>query len=93
MDAAANDMLADITEWSDGKRFIAPDAKDIGHINEALREVLKFETALLSSQAPVVVSVLREGLLNRVLVYSNSDTFSSPDILKNIPRTARGSTI
>ena len=60
MNAAANDMLADITEWSDGKRFIAPDAQDIGHINEALREVLKFETALPSTQTPVVVSLCWE---------------------------------
>lgn len=60
MDAASSDILAEITEWSDGKRFIAPDAKDIGHINEALREVLKFEAALPSSQTPVVVSLTRK---------------------------------
>ena len=57
VDAASNDILADITEWSDGKRFIAPDADDIGHINDALREVLRFEAALPSSQTPVVVSL------------------------------------
>ena len=57
MDAASNDILTDITEWSDGKRFIAPDANDIGHINEAMREVLKFEAPLPESQTPVVVSM------------------------------------
>ena len=60
MDAASSDILAEITDWSDGKRFISPDAKDIGHINEALREVLKFEAALPSSQTPVVVSLTRK---------------------------------
>ena len=60
MDAASNDILTDITEWSDGKRFIAPDANDIGHINDALREVLRFEAALPSSQTPVVVSLLNK---------------------------------
>ena len=92
MDAASNDILADITEWSDGKRFIAPDAKDIGHINEALREVLKFEAALQSSQTPVEVSLLRKRSPNHSFEL-HSGSFSASDIFKNIPRTARGSTI
>ena len=59
MNADSNEVLTDLAEWSDGKRFIAPDADDIGHINDALREVLKFEAALPSSLSPVVVSTVR----------------------------------
>ena len=59
-DETSSQILANITEWSDGTRFIVKDTPDklldIGHINEALREVLKFEAPLPSSETPVVVS-------------------------------------
>ena len=54
MNADSKEALTDLTEWSGGKRFIAPDADNIGHINDALREVLKFKAALRSSPSPLV---------------------------------------
>ena len=58
MDDTSSEVIANITEWSDGTRTIVPNVDDTRHINEALRDVLKFEAPLPSGETPIVVSLL-----------------------------------